>query len=782
MAKNEKHYKTRQVVAQATGNTGAQLARSGARNAAEQGLKRMAAHERAMKDITAAREATAAEYNQIVQWQNNRLDAIRRRGRQRVDRITGRADQAMRNAYENELRAVRNRTSQMESAVQRRAMDARAAGQRATDAKAATSRGVFARSRGPALPQSPKLNPVRAAEIAENNARVAQGRALNDLKRLRVQAPAREAKEAMSAANRTARAIEANANRVVAQTRAAEQNVIRVTRKTADEISRRFAEGAARTMEQAGPKATFFQRAMAKMSQVGRPLAGSAVENVAAPTRSAVENVAVPTRAAAKKGLGLFASRAEIAARVAEIGRTSPKTAAALRRAGLIAEGVVKKGGGLVARAAKKGGILVAGATKKAITHWGGLRLPVKMIAGGLDTIEAAGKLVAGSGKPGKVVTGLTNASGLAGGFAMGAWIDAGLNWAEASADARKMGYTGFFGKGGMWEALGKVNHTETVRDDDGVEHVVDYRNPALGRVVTSKEYWGEVTRGTLRNLTFGLFGKDKYEWEQDGRSPEESSKLWNARYLAGLDPDTGEVIRDRNGNDVSHILAKQRLAEQSQVNRAKNITAYFMSFDPANKDKVKGVGNASLGRGALGFAENAQTDAVGFITAVKHLGELKDQQIEAARQMAVQGGQNRHVDRRMSQLQRSGMTREQAVEAFMQEVGKHQNKQYEKRLGMMLKSDAAAKASDMNRKFAYLALTGRDYDVDTKSDLAEGAKQGYTDFNAAWGELSDRDRVLFDREVFGKSIVDTAASEYKTMTGTKEEEVSDGDAEEPAS
>lgn len=404
------------------------------------------------------------------------------------------------------------------------------------------------------------------------------------------------------------------------------------------------------------------------------------------------------------------------------------------------------------------------------------------MIAGGLNTVDAAGRLVAGSGKLGKVVTGLTNASGLAGGFAMGAWIDAGLNWAEASADAKKMGYTGFFGKGGMWEALGKVNRTETVRDDKGVEHVVDYRNPTLGDVITSKKYWGEATRGTLRNLTFGIFGQDKYEWEQDGRSPEESSKLWNARYLAGLDPNTGEVIRDRDGNDVSHILAKKRMAEQSQVNRAKNITAYFMSFDPANKDKVKGVGNASLGRGTLGFAANAQTDAIGFIAAVKHLGELKDQQIEAARQMAVQGGQNRHVDRRMSQLQRSGMTREQAVEAFMQEVGKHQDKQYEKRLGMMLKSDAAVKASDMNRKFAYLALTGRDYDVDTKSDLSEGAKQGYADFNAAWYEMSDRDRVLFDRDAFGKSIADTAVSEYKAMTGTKEEEVSDGDAEEPAS
>jgi hypothetical protein len=601
---------------------------------------------------------------------------------------------------------------------------------------------------------------VRAAEIAQNNARIAQSRSLNELKRLRVQAPAREAKEAMSAANRTARAIEANANRVVASTRAAEQNVIRATRKATDEISRRFAEGAARTMEQAGPKATFFQRAMAKMSQVGKPLAGSAVENVAATT----------TEAAAKKGLGLFASRAEIAARVGELARTSPKTTAAIRRAGLIAEGAVKKGGGLV-----------TGTVKKAVTNWGGLRLPGKVIAGGLNKIEAAGKLVAGSGKMGKVVTGLTNATGLAGGFAMGAWIDAGLNWAEASADAKKMGYTGFFGKGGMWEDLGRVNRTETVRDDKGVEHVVDYRNPTLGSVVTSKEYWGEVTRGTVRNLTFGIFGQDKYGWEQDGRSHEKQMEDWNDRWLRGLDPQTGQPIRDRNGNDISEILKTQRMAAQERINKANNIAAYFMSFDPANKDKISKGWVASEGGKALGFAANAQTDAVGFIAAVKHLGELKDQKIEAVRQMAVQGGQNRHVDKRLLRLQESGMTREQAVEAYMQEVSRSQDREYEKRLGMMLKSDAAAKASNMNRNYAYLALTGRDYDVDTKSDLAEGAKQGYADFNAAWGEMSDRDRVLFDREAFGKSIADSATSEYKALTGTKEEEVPDGDAAEPA-
>lgn len=767
MAKNEKHYKTRQAVAQATGNVGAQLSR----NAGAEGLKRMAAHEKAVRDLARLREAAVSAHNNAVAWQNQKLANIERGYRPRISGATRGLDEArealaqyhanvermgQRVARGNTNRMVHEATDRVKSAVgtAQRAYETTRSGRRLSVATGGGSRVYEAANR-------------RAAQKATARVREAvQSR--NELVRMR--AAGAEARDASAYMNRTlqgrrAKALRADvfgAEQKLRQIEAAMQGSRRAaidhTRAYTQQVQQRFNAAASRVMEKAGPKATFFQRAMAKMSRIGKPLAGSTVENVAA-----------PTGAAAKKGLGIFATRAEIAARVAEIGKTSPKTAAALRRSGLIAEGVVKKGGGLV-----------IGAAKKAATHWGGLRLPVKMIAGGLNTVEAAGRLVAGSGKAGKIVTGLTNAAGLAGGLATGAWIDAGLNWAEASADARKMGYTGFFGKGGMWESLGKANHTETVRDDNGVEHVVDYHNPTLGDVVTSKEYWGEVTRGTLRNLTFGIFGQDKYEWEQDGRPPEERSKQWNERYLAGLDPATGEVIRDRNGNDVSHILAKQRMAEQAQVNRAQGIAAYFMSFDPANKDKAKGAGNASIGRGALGFAANAQTDAVGFITAVKHLGELKDQQIEAARQMAVQGGQNRYVDRRMSQLQRSGMTREQAVEAYVQEVGRHQDKQYEERLGMMLKSDAAAKASDMNRKFAYLALTGRDYDVDTKSDLAEGAKQGYADFNAAWGEMSDRDRVLFDREAFGKSIADSAASEYKTLTGTKEEEVSDGDAAEP--
>lgn len=771
---NKNHYKTRQVVAQAVGNTGAQAARRGIRNAAEQGLKRMAAHEKATRDLARLREAAVSDYNNAVAWQNQKLANIERGYRPGVTGATRRAEEArealaqyhanvermgQRVARGNTNRMVREATGRVESAIDtaRHAKATVKSGQRLSVATGGGSRVYEAANQ-------------RAAKEATARVREAV-QSKNELVRMR--AAGAEARDASAYVNRTLQGRRAQALR--ADVFGAEQKLRQVetamqgsrraaighTRAYTQQVQQRFNAAATRVMEKAGPKATFFQRAAAKMSRIGRPLAGSAVENVAATTAA---------EATAGRGLGLFASRAEIAARVGELANTAPRTAKAIRRAGLIAEGMYKKGGGFIVNNAKRVG-----------RNLFGLRLPSRVIAGGLEKIEAAGKLVAGSGKLGRGLQAMTNATGLAGGFAMGAWIDAGLNWAEASADAKKMGYTGFFGKGGMWEDLGRVNRTETVRDDKGVEHVVDYRNPTLGSVVTSKEYWGEVTRGTVRNLTFGIFGQDKYGWEQDGRSHEERSKQWNERYLAGLNPDTGEVIRDRNGNDISHILAKQRMAIQMQANRAQGIAAYFMSFDPANKDKVKSIGNAALGRDALGFAANAQTDAVGFITAVKHLGELKDQQIEAARQMAVQGGQNRFVDRRMGQFQKSGMTREQAVEAYVQEVSRHQDREYEKRLGMMLKSDAAAKASDMNRKFAYLALTGRDYDVDTKSDLAEGAKQGYADFNAAWGEMSDRDRVLFDREAFGKSIAESATSEYKALTGTKEEEVSDGDAAEPA-
>lgn len=760
MAKNEKHYKTRQVVAQAVGNTGAQAARRGIRNAAEQGLKRMAAHEKATRDLARLGKAATSDYDRILARQQQQITVSRTRANENIRQVLDGADQRLADVQAEAAKAARNRTSQMEQALQRRAMDARAAGQKAYDARMSASKGVWRDPTSPGLPKDPKYNPVRTAEAAGNRARITQGRALNDLKRLRAQAPAREAAEVRRAVDQAARGIEKEANQFVKIARTDEKVIAGQTRRATQQLQQRFNAAATRVMEKAGPKATFFQRAAAKMSQVGKPLAGSAVENVAATT----------TEAAAKKGLGLFASRAEIAARVGELAKTSPKTAAAIRRTGLIAEGMYKKGGGFIVNNAKRVG-----------RNLFGLRLPSRVIAGGLNKIEAAGKLVAGSGKMGKVVTGLTNATGLAGGFAVGAWIDAGLNWAEASADAKKMGYTGFFGKGGMWEALGSVNRTEVVRDEKtGQEHIVDYRNPTLGNVVTSKEYWGEVTRGTLRNLTFGIFGQDKYGWEQDQRSQEERSKQENEWYLSGLDSQ-GRVIRDRNGNDISHILARQRRAAQDMADRANNIAAYFMSFDPANKDKISKGWNASKGGEALGFAANAQTDAVGFIAAVKHLGELKDQQIEATRQMAVQGGQNRHVDRVINAKMRRGLAREQAVEEYMQEFSRSQDREYEKRLGMMLKSDAAAKASNMNRNYAYLALTGRDYDVDTKSDLAEGAKRGYADFNAAWGEMSDRDRVLFDRDAFGKSIAESATSEYKALTGTQEEEVPDGDAAKPA-
>ena len=129
---NKNHYKTRQVVAQAVGNTGAQAARRGARNAAEQGLKRMAAHEKATRDLARLREAAVSSHNNAVAWQNQKLANIERGFKPGITGATRRAEEArealaqyhanvermgQRVARGNTNRMVREATGRVESAI-----------------------------------------------------------------------------------------------------------------------------------------------------------------------------------------------------------------------------------------------------------------------------------------------------------------------------------------------------------------------------------------------------------------------------------------------------------------------------------------------------------------------------------------------------------------------------------------------------------------------------------------------------------------------------------------
>ena len=75
-----------------------------------------------------------------------------------------------------------------------------------------------------------------------------------------------------------------------------------------------------------------------------------------------------------------------------------------------------------------------------------------------------------------------------------------------------------------------------------------------------------------------------------------------------------------------------------------------------------------------------------------------------------------------------------------------------------------AAKASDYNRRVAYRTLTGRDYDVDSSMNLEGEVKQMYADFNDAWDEMDIKDRVLFDRDGFQKTIVEATEAAYKEL------------------
>ena len=728
MAENNNHYKTRQAVAQALGNTGAQQLPGVVRSAADEGLKRMAAHEKATRRLAALRRTAVADHNAAVAQMNQKLANIEKGYRpgltgatRRVEAARGALERYHANVEEMGRRVARGNTNRAVREATGRINQLRGNVRRGVDL-IKSNRKLRAAMGGSTVFENQTLAEVKGAAAQAKQA-VQQRTEL-----IRARAAGGEAKDASAFMNRTLKSQRAqglradvfNAEQQLRQVNQAAQNSRRAAisraRDLTQQVQQRFNAAATKVVSEAGPKATFFQRAAAKMSQLGHPVTPPA------------------TASTTGKGIGLFASRAEIAGRVAELANTSPKTAKMVRGLGRAGEWMVKKGGTIVRNA-------------------GGLRLPSRVIAGTLGKIEAAGKLVAGTGKAGKIISGVTNATGLAGGFALGAWIDAGLNYAEAHQAAKEMGYKGVKD---MFSALGETNYTETVRDKNGVEHVVDYRNPTLADVVTSKEYWGGVVRGTLRNLTFGIFGQDKYGWEQDGRTPEQQIKDWNQNWLRGRDPLTGEVARDRNGEDVSHILFDQRKNAQAQVNRAQGIAAYFMSFDPANKDKAKSVGDARVGMAALGFRPDAQTDAVGFITAVKHLGELKDQKLEGIRQR-IAAGDHAYDDEISRYMGAYKVDREKAVSMLMDRITERQTKEYEKRLGLMMKSDAATKASDYNRRAAYLTITGRDYDVDTSAKLDTDAKQTYADFNNAWAAMDVKDRVLFDREEFAK---DEPASE----------------------
>lgn len=698
--KTRSNPKTTAAVSQIVGNAGARYAAGQARIGAE----RLAAHEKAISQINRLRKGAVAAHNNAVAWQNQRLNVIRTRGNERVQRVLSGAERRLEQAQLGATRAAKSRTSELEAMVQRRVSSARVAGEQARTAGMNASQGVFRNPAG--LPSSPSLNPVRAAELASNNAGIAQGRALNDLRRIRLQAPAREAAEIKKTVDAVARGIEGRANGIVRSTRAAEQNVIRHARNAAADIQSRFGSAAARAMEKAGPKASFLQRTLARAASFGQPLANSASE-------------------AAAKSLttlgGTFASKAEIASRLA----TGGKTGKALQVAGKTAAGITKI-------LAKTAAFPVTG--------------PTKAIAGLFNSVEKAGSIVAGSGVGGKAIRAVTKAGGLAGGFAMGSWIDAGLNYAQFKAEGHSL------------SDLGKTTGSMTV---DG--HRVEFKNPSLGDVVLSRKYWGEALRGGVRQLSMGILGNNEWGWEAGGDpDPEE----FNRRLQMGLDPNTGKALVSTDGTDVSGIIARQNIAVNAAVARNKAVTSYFMSFDPSQKGKVDAAAAANGAR-LLGLASPSSMDAAGFTSAIRSIGADRDAKIEALKQNPEAVG-GKAID---DMMKRGRLTREEATAKYVDIVTRNITKQHDDRLALMMKSDLATKASDLNRKNAYLALTGRDYDVDTSAKLDDDAKQRYAEFNETWAGMSGYDRATFDADAFRKSLSSDADEAYKAMTAEPKED-----------
>ena len=380
-----------------------------------------------------------------------------------------------------------------------------------------------------------------------------------------------------------------------------------------------------------------------------------------------------------------FASKAEFAARMA--GSSAAKTGA----------GVAKTIGGL----ASKG----AGGVGKAVRFMA--KSPVKTIAGTFNTIEKAGRLVAGTGKAANMLRAATSASGLAGGFAFGAWTDAGLKAYE------------FYANGGKLSDVGGSKVT-TVNGK-----LVREYNPGWGDVIFSREYAKESLKGLQSALTLGLTGNgdDTYLDRAFDQSPEEENERLNAQL------DLNDMLMtDIHGNAV---YSEEELKARAQA------------LDTASAQSKAAQKFAARARGDLNV-QNFRS----------MLGDITNQRKTALDSMEA----NIRNFADFSKTLRKPITEE----AYREAATAKANSDYDRRMAMLLGNKAAQDVIKENRRAAYnkYGVGSGDYDADVASATGDRLNE-LKEFNRMWEEQSDAEKVAWTKEDAEKAMSEVAAA-YK--------------------
>lgn len=402
------------------------------------------------------------------------------------------------------------------------------------------------------------------------------------------------------------------------------------------------------------------------------------------------------TSAAVKKavaGINPFASKAQIAANLANEGRLG-KTVLGAGRVGAKAVGGVAKT----------------------------LALPAKAISG---TFNAAGRIsnaVLGTSKAANLLRGMTSASGLAGGFALGAWTDAGLKAYD------------FFSNGGKMSDL-YSSKTEQING-----HTVATVPSALKNSEFYKTYGKEVLKGLQSALTLGFTGNGEDTWldRKFDSEPEEGMQYRNG--VATSAPRSAkEGLVDVNGEAVY---------SQAEIDKENAM----LQADFLRRQEVQKFAQAT--RGSLA-AQN-----------VRSMADQLAATREAALAKVAENVKNFESYSRENAKVLRGMTAEQ----YEKSATASADRDYNARMGMLLSNKASAEVMNQNRAAAYLMLTGRVYDDDSKNTLSESLTNDFKEFNKKWyGEYSDAQRLTWNQEAERKRYESEIADEEKIRAANTE-------------
>ncbi len=474
------------------------------------------------------------------------------------------------------------------------------------------------------------------------------------------------------------------------------------------------------------PEATRFQKGVVK--------AREALDSAKAKLTGAKD---LPGRVAQKAGLG---SRQAVSA--------ATKQALGNGRTAKVLGGAAKHTGKALGASAKAVGKIAAA--------------PVKGISAGLRGIESLGKIATAgnTGRMANVIRGATSASGLAGGFAAGAWIDAGLNAASHFAEQAALKDAG---RRAMQEAvlngadaetanrigreiaeMNTVGATRTEKASNG--NTIVRKNPGWSDVIFSREYGKEVLKGLSRALTLGLAGTgdDTAIDRAFEKSPEEQAAEQNImfrRELEGRDARTGEVLRTGSG---------ARAYSQDEIN------ARIKKYDEAMAARQASTQNAQRW---YGYRTQNDLSVDNMATLIAEATKARDDRYAQADDLSqVRKGA---ALLRGPDVDENGKSKE---DRYRDTVRSNADKDFDKRISYLLENtDASNKFMEQKRAQVYNVLYGGDYSK-FGSDRGPNGNADYQEFNKAWGAMSGKERLLFDVEGFAKQLAADTDAAYEKI------------------